>query len=308
MASSRDLAHDAQGRVADHDLDGTGHIPFGVGAADCGDPAAITTCANAGACSPDRDRSGSSRAAGRATAGPPGAAVSSALSPVWREPSAATQRAAAGSDHADLAHLDTLAPASQALPADPDLVVLDQRRRRSVPVISSIRRTLLVSPSPSAGLVSSLCSAYGQQSLMGRHYAWPVTAGTWGPDTRLVRWPRQQPSTASWRNQAVFEAKFMLPWYFSEEAAAEKHMPQLQHNMWVANSKAAALSVITGGGKWVEIKISADPLYQHLLMTAEKKFWRCVESGETPRLFGILRWSRLSEQFLRVDKWSLCRG
>ena len=32
---------------------------------------------------------------------------------------------------------------------------------------------------------------------------------------------------------AVFEAKFMLPWSFSEEAAAEKHMAQLQHNMWV---------------------------------------------------------------------------
>jgi hypothetical protein len=32
---------------------------------------------------------------------------------------------------------------------------------------------------------------------------------------------------------AVFEAKFMLPWNFSEEAAAEKHMAQLQHNMWV---------------------------------------------------------------------------
>ena len=32
---------------------------------------------------------------------------------------------------------------------------------------------------------------------------------------------------------AVFEAKFMLPWSFSEEGAAEKHMAQLQHNMWV---------------------------------------------------------------------------
>ena len=31
----------------------------------------------------------------------------------------------------------------------------------------------------------------------------------------------------------MFEAKFMLPWNFSEEAAVEKHMPQLQHNMWV---------------------------------------------------------------------------
>jgi predicted phage-related endonuclease len=85
---------------------------------------------------------------------------------------------------------------------------------------------------------------------------------------------------------AVFEAKFMLPWSFSEVIAAEKYMPQLQHNMWVINAKAAVLSIITGGGKWVEIQITADPLYQHLLLTAEKKFWRCVESGEPPRLFG----------------------
>jgi predicted phage-related endonuclease len=84
----------------------------------------------------------------------------------------------------------------------------------------------------------------------------------------------------------VFEAKFMLPWSFSEEAAAEKHMAQVQHNMWVTNARAAALSIITGGGKWVEIKIAADALYQHLLLTAEKKFWRCVESGEPPRVFG----------------------
>ena len=88
-------------------------------------------------------------------------------------------------------------------------------------------------------------------------------------------------------NGAVFEAKFMLPWSFSEAAAVEKHMAQLQHNMWVTNATAAVLSIITGGGKWVEIKISADSLYQHLLLTAEKKFWRCVESGEPPRLFGV---------------------
>ena len=86
---------------------------------------------------------------------------------------------------------------------------------------------------------------------------------------------------------AVFEAKFMLPWSFSEEAAAEKHMAQLQHNMWVTNTKLSELSIITGGGKWVEIEIPADPLYQHLLLTAEKKFWRCVENGEAPRLFGL---------------------
>ena len=52
----------------------------------------------------------------------------------------------------------------------------------------------------------------------------------------------------------------MLPWTFSEEAAAEKHMAQLQHNMWVTASRTAALSIITGGG---------------------------VETGETPHLFGV---------------------
>ena len=86
---------------------------------------------------------------------------------------------------------------------------------------------------------------------------------------------------------AVFEAKFMLPWNFSEEGAAEKHMAQLQHNMWVIASRTAVLSIITGGGKWVEVVVRADPLYQHLLLTAEKKFWRCVVSGEEPRLFGV---------------------
>jgi predicted phage-related endonuclease len=88
-------------------------------------------------------------------------------------------------------------------------------------------------------------------------------------------------------NGAVFESKFMLPWSFSEEAAAEKYMPQLQHNMWVVAAKTAVLSIITGGGKWVEIVAHADPLYQHLIVTAERKFWRCVESGEQPTLFGV---------------------
>ena len=64
-------------------------------------------------------------------------------------------------------------------------------------------------------------------------------------------------------------------------------MAQLQHNMWVVGSRAAVLSVITGGGKWVEITTHADPLYQHLVVTAERKFWRCVESGEAPRLSGV---------------------
>jgi predicted phage-related endonuclease len=103
----------------------------------------------------------------------------------------------------------------------------------------------------------------------------------------VVRWMAATLDGMVEATGAVFEAKFMLPWSFSEEAAAEKHMAQLQHNMWITNAKLSVLSIITGGGKWVEISISADSLYQHLLLTAEKKFWRCVESGETPRLFGV---------------------
>jgi predicted phage-related endonuclease len=102
----------------------------------------------------------------------------------------------------------------------------------------------------------------------------------------VIRWMAATLDGVVESTGAVFEAKFMLPWSFSEEAAAQKYMPQVQHNMWVTNARAAVLSIITGGAKWLEIKISADPLYQHLLLTAEKKFWRCVESGEPPRLFG----------------------
>jgi predicted phage-related endonuclease len=84
--------------------------------------------------------------------------------------------------------------------------------------------------------------------------------------------------------EAVFEAKFMLPWSFSEEAAAEKYMAQLQHNMWVTHLRSSVLSIITGGGKWVELTIPMDPLYLSVLVSAEKKFWRCVQSGEPPHL------------------------
>ena len=99
-------------------------------------------------------------------------------------------------------------------------------------------------------------------------------------------WPR--PSTAWSRPPGRFSKRNSCCRGRSpRRAAAEKYMPQLQHNMWVTNAKMSVLSIITGGGKWVEISVAADPLYQHLLFTAEKKFWRCVESGEPPRLFGV---------------------
>ena len=87
---------------------------------------------------------------------------------------------------------------------------------------------------------------------------------------------------------AVFEAKFMLPWSFTEEAAAEKHMPQLQHNMLVTGARKGYLSILTGGGKWVVIEIDADPVYQTVLLQVERIFWRCVSTGEVPVVYGAV--------------------
>jgi predicted phage-related endonuclease len=89
------------------------------------------------------------------------------------------------------------------------------------------------------------------------------------------------------RDGSVYEAKFMLPWNFAEEAAADKHMPQLQHNMLVTGAKRAFLSILTGGAKWVSIEVEADPVYQTVLLQVERIFWRCVRTGEPPRVFGV---------------------
>ena len=48
-----------------------------------------------------------------------------------------------------------------------------------------------------------------------------------------------------------------------------------------ANCECSRSSPEAGSGS-----LPADSLYQHLLLTAEKKFWRCVESG-APRIFGV---------------------
>ena len=72
-------------------------------------------------------------------------------------------------------------------------------------------------------------------------------------------------------------------------AAAEKHMAQLQHNMWVTDAKPPACSrLLPAVASGSSSTIFGRSLYQHLLLTAEKKFWRCVESRqESPRLFGV---------------------
>jgi predicted phage-related endonuclease len=83
---------------------------------------------------------------------------------------------------------------------------------------------------------------------------------------------------------AVFAAKFVAQSCYSEPGLADRFMAELQHQMWVTHLRTCVLSVITGGGQWVEAIVPMDPLYLTLLVSAEKKFWRCVQSGEVPHL------------------------
>jgi predicted phage-related endonuclease len=103
---------------------------------------------------------------------------------------------------------------------------------------------------------------------------------------------------------AVFEAKFMLPWSFAEDAAVDKHMAQLQHNMLVTGASRAYLSVLTGGAKWVSMEVEADPVYQTVLVQVERIFWRCVRPGSHLRFSGPSRRSTKSQP----SAWPTCRA
>jgi hypothetical protein len=80
---------------------------------------------------------------------------------------------------------------------------------------------------------------------------------------------------------AVFEAKHTGAFVKSEEVL-ERYMPQLQHNMAVAECETAVLSVIFGNHKYEIFEVAADWLYQLELLKAEAEFWDCVQSGQVP--------------------------
>lgn len=80
---------------------------------------------------------------------------------------------------------------------------------------------------------------------------------------------------------AVWEAKHTSAFTSSNEVV-ERYMPQLQHNMAVAQAERAVLSVIFGNAKWEVFEIAADWMYQEDLLIAEARFWDCVRTGERP--------------------------
>lgn len=80
---------------------------------------------------------------------------------------------------------------------------------------------------------------------------------------------------------AVFEAKHTNS-FIKPEDVLERYMPQLQHNMAVADVDRAVLSVIFGNSKYEMFEVAADWLYQLDLFKAEQVFWSAVLSGEPP--------------------------
>jgi len=131
----------------------------------------------------------------------------------------------------------------------------------------------------------------------------PVMLGTWTEDFNR-QWfekvtshqvhcsaPTMVCSTYTWRRcnldgfiedrGAVWEAKHTGAFTKSDEVL-ERYMPQLQHNMAVAKSELAVLSVIFGNHKFEIFEVAADWLYQLELLEAEEDFWDCVQTGRTP--------------------------
>jgi hypothetical protein len=81
--------------------------------------------------------------------------------------------------------------------------------------------------------------------------------------------------------KAVWEAKHVNAFSTGDEVLA-RYMPQLQHNMAVANVDLAILSVLHGNHKWETYEVARDWLYQDELLEAEQAFWNAVRSGTPP--------------------------
>jgi hypothetical protein len=98
-------------------------------------------------------------------------------------------------------------------------------------------------------------------------------------------------STNQWRRctldgyivqtNSIFEAKHTNAFANADEVL-ERYMPQLQHNMAVARTARAILSVIFGNHKYEMFEIASDWMYQIELLQAEAEFWDCVETGREP--------------------------
>ena len=79
----------------------------------------------------------------------------------------------------------------------------------------------------------------------------------------------------------LFEAKHVGA-FWKEPDIIAKYQPQCHHNMIVCGLETAALSVFMGNHKHIVWDIDFDTDYAAALMSAERAFWACVQSGEPP--------------------------
>ena len=103
----------------------------------------------------------------------------------------------------------------------------------------------------------------------------------------VVRWMAATLDGMVEQTGAVFEAKFMLPWSFSEEGAAAKYIAPAPAQ-YVGNefTEGGALDhhrrrQMGGDHHSGRSALPAPPV------AAAKKFWRCVENGDQPRLYWL---------------------
>ncbi len=96
---------------------------------------------------------------------------------------------------------------------------------------------------------------------------------------------------------AVFEAKFMLPWNFAEDVAADKHMAQLQHNMLVTGARRAYLSILPGYCRFAFSRTPGPPPFSGM---------NSMPAGSrAARIAAVSRWLHEGTRCLpRAARWS----
>ena len=88
-------------------------------------------------------------------------------------------------------------------------------------------------------------------------------------------------TTAEAGAPAVFEAKHVNA-FSTIEDVVQKYMPQLHHNMHVAQVRHAVLSVFVGTQKHEIYEVALDDFYLAALLDAEQAFWDAVQSDTPP--------------------------
>ena len=83
-----------------------------------------------------------------------------------------------------------------------------------------------------------------------------------------------------------------LPWeakhtgqFSKEEDVLQRYYPQMQHQIMVAGTQKAILSVIFGNNRFQTFTIDADFPYQQQLITREMQLWQCIQNDIPPEGF-----------------------